>query len=98
MENTADVVQVGLEIKPRVISVDVAANKVGLTLRSEESANRRNFRRESGDDEGSSNGAPARQQKFDGQRRMSTQGGARQGLPSCSTLAILPAFNCSFCS
>lgn len=80
MENTADVVQVGQEVKARVINLDLAANKVGLTLRSQESANRgaRPRRdREEGGEQGASNGAPARQQKFDGQRRMP----ARQGAP-----------------
>ncbi|KAK9914903.1 hypothetical protein WJX75_002062 [Coccomyxa subellipsoidea] len=81
VENTADVVQVGQEVKARVINLDLAANKVGLTLRSQESANRgaRPRRdREEGGEQGASNGAPARQQKFDGQRRMpARQGGDR---------------------
>ncbi len=78
MENTTDVVQVGNDVKARIINVDVAAGKVGLTLRT--TGDRTARGRRDGGDYGGNNGAPARQQKFDGQRRMPGQGGARQGV------------------
>lgn len=78
MENTTDVVQVGNDVKARIINVDVAAGKVGLTLRT--TGDRTARGRRDGGDYGGNNGAPARQQKFDSQRRMPGQGGARQGV------------------
>ena len=78
MENTTDVVQVGDDVKARIINVDVAAGKVGLTLRT--AGERAQRSRREGGEYGGDNGAPARQQKFDGQRRMPGQGGARQGV------------------
>lgn len=88
VEDTSEVIQVGQEVKARVMNIDVATGKVGLSLRTQPAPGGRGSRgprRGEGEEEFSGD-APVRQQKFDGQRRVP----ARQGV-------ILPPL-CSFCS
>jgi transcriptional accessory protein Tex/SPT6 len=85
-----DVVQVGQDIKPRVISVDLEKGKISLTLLSVEEEKARNERRQQRGERGGGgeDGAAPRRQRFEG--RAPGDGDApraarRQGALLCPT-------------
>lgn len=111
MENPADILQVGQEIRPRILSIDEAAGKVGLTLLSAEQtavrtekAERRRDRsdRGGGSGEGGEDGGAPQRQRFEGQRREPGEGSTpraarRQGVSGHMRTAFHPKMCDSYC-